>query len=152
MSHEASAFVKRLKITSSPQKLILLLIAERVDNETFSCFPGQKLLSEEASMSERQVRQHLAALDKDGHIIREARHRQNGSRTSDKITLAGFESYLNSMNSIPIQATGGNPPVVSTTPTGGFAYDQPAEIRRPRIFRGIFRGIFRIPPYPPGGQ
>jgi hypothetical protein len=94
MSNEAFAYAKAQLIKSSPQKLLYLLLAERINNETGTCFPGQELLAEEATMCRRAVVTHLAALEVAGYITRRKRFRFDGAPTSDEFTLPGFLEWL----------------------------------------------------------
>jgi hypothetical protein len=137
MSHEAIAWAKAQYIPSSPQKLLAILIADRINNETGECFPGQQLLAEEASMCERQVRQHLKALVEASHLGRRKRFRPDGTPTSDVYWFPGFMDWLPTQKQSARDAhdayikstTGGFPPVVdsgidhrrvSVSTTGGF--------------------------------
>jgi len=132
MSNEAFSWAKAQRIDSAPQKLLFLLLAERLDNESGECFPGQKLIAEEASMSERQVRDHLAALESAGYIERRKRFRPDGAPTSDCYSFPGFLNWLKNAkcsareahDSYRLDTTGENPPTVVHVP--------PAEIRRRR--------------------
>jgi hypothetical protein len=122
MSHEAVMWAKAQHIPSSPQKLLAILIADRISNETGECFPGQQLLAEEASMCERQVRQHLKALTEAKHIGRRKRFRPDGTPTSDVYWFPGFMDWLPAQKQSARDAhdayikstTGGNPPLVDS--------------------------------------
>ena len=94
MSHEAFSWAKAQNIKSAPQKLLYLLLAERIDNDSGLCFPGQVLLAEEASMSLSQVKIHLKALENARYIERSKRFRQDGAPTSDAYTFPGFMEWL----------------------------------------------------------
>jgi hypothetical protein len=128
MSIEAITWAKAQLIPSSPQKLLLFLLAERIDNETGECFPGQQLLGQEASMCERQVRQHLKKLEDAGFIERRSRFRPDGRPTSDCYCFPGFLEWLKGSRDSACRSstTGGNPPAaeihrrrVSVSTTGG---------------------------------
>ena len=70
-------------------KLVLLALANRTNHETGVCFPGQKLLAQECSMSDRSVRRHLKNLEAQGLITRRPRMRSEGrGRTSDEYRIA----------------------------------------------------------------
>lgn len=74
-------------------KLVLLALANRSNHETGVCFPGQKLIAQECSMSDRSVRRHLKNLEKLGLIQRRPRMRGQGrGRTSDEYRIAFFQS------------------------------------------------------------
>jgi DNA-binding transcriptional ArsR family regulator len=95
MSLEAMAYVKTLEITKPAEKLILLLLADRISNETGECFPGQKRLAKEASMSERTVRRHMKKLGEAGMIISRKRFCPNGNPNTSAYEIVGFLDWLN---------------------------------------------------------
>jgi len=82
------AAVARYKARNSTEKLVLFLIANYADEEG-SAFPSQERLAQDGSMDVRTVQRTLAALEAcdPPAIARERRQRDNGSRTSDRITL-----------------------------------------------------------------
>jgi hypothetical protein len=94
MSIEAVAWAKAQRIASAPQKLLYILLADRISNETGTCFPGQELLAEEATMCARSVRTHLNALEATYYIKRSKRFKPDGSPTSDKYEFPGFKEWL----------------------------------------------------------
>lgn len=94
MSIEAMSYVKKLEIAKPAQKLIMLLLAERIKNETGECFPGQELLAKEASMTGRSVRRHLSELVKTGLLKSRYRYSENGKRTSSAYEIVGFLDWL----------------------------------------------------------
>jgi hypothetical protein len=111
----------------------MILLADHVHHETFECFPGQVLLAQEASMSERQVRLHLKKLESDGRIVRSSRYAGSGERTSDSYQLVGLQTWATGARAsakeiherarqeeLEKTTTGVNPPVVTT---GGFTSD-----------------------------
>lgn len=100
MSHEATAYVKRLNISSSPQKLILFMIADRISNETGTCFPGQELISQETSISLRQVNYHIGELCRAGLLEKRLRYNSAGNRTSNCYSICGFMKWLDALNEI----------------------------------------------------
>jgi hypothetical protein len=115
MSVAAINFVFALPIKSSPQKLIMLALANRISDDTGACFPGQALIAQEVTMSERQVREHLAILEREGRIRRYFRHHPNGDRSSDEYEIVGFMEWLkkstDDAGTPGNPTTGGNPPV-----------------------------------------
>lgn len=112
MSVSAINYVFALPIKSSPQKLVLLAIANRISDDTGRCFPGQALLADECTMSERQVREHLASLQDEGRINRFYRHNGNEGRTSDEYEIVGFLDWNKRGKADARKAAGGgNPPV-----------------------------------------
>ena len=83
-------------------KLVLLALANRSNHETGVCYPGQKLLAKECSMSDRSVRRHLKNLEDLGLIERRARMRPEGrGRTSDEYRIAYFQGDNLSARSRP---------------------------------------------------
>ncbi len=94
MSIDAVAWAKAQRIKSAPQKLLYILIADRISNETGTCFPGQELLAEEATMCIRAVRTHLRALENNYYITRSRRFKAGGSPTSDEYEFPGFREWL----------------------------------------------------------
>jgi len=85
MAYQATSWAWSLDIPFGT-KIVLLALADMADEE-FSCYPGQKRLSSMASMSVSTVARALESLEERGLIRREARHRENGSRTSDRFYL-----------------------------------------------------------------
>lgn len=77
------------------EKLVLLALANRTNHETGMCFPGQRLIADECSMSDRTVRRHLKSLEDRGLISRRARMRTEGrGRTSDEYRLAYVQADM----------------------------------------------------------
>ena len=73
-------------------KLVLIALANRSNQDTGICFPGQALLAAECSMSSRTVRRHLRALEDKGLVRRRARMLPEGrGRTSDEYRLAFYD-------------------------------------------------------------
>ncbi len=118
MSIHATTFVKALNIRSSPQKLLLMCLADYISNETGCAFPGQETLGEEASMCKRQVSEHLCALEAKGIIRRTMRHRADGSRTSDRCELLGFVNWHKETVEMVRKPKCGKPQVVSDGDAG----------------------------------
>jgi len=73
-------------VDSSSQKLVLICLANYVDQDGI-CWPGQKRLGQDASMTDRSVRTALNGLEGAGFIIRKRRKREDGTRTSDEYQL-----------------------------------------------------------------
>ena len=71
---------------SPSEKLVLLSLANYAD-EDGRCWPSQRRMAAETSLSDRTVRSVLSALEEKGLIRREERQREDGSRASDVITL-----------------------------------------------------------------
>jgi hypothetical protein len=78
MSWQASAWAAE-QVTGSPQaKLILLLLANRA-NEDGVCWPSQINLADQSEQSADTVQRHLKRLE-EGHLIRRARSRRTRGR------------------------------------------------------------------------
>lgn len=86
MSVQAIGAALAVKGVSSTEKLLLIVLANYAD-ENGRCWPSNKRLCDDASLSERTIRATLKALDERGIISRTERFRADGSRTSDVITL-----------------------------------------------------------------
>jgi|GEM_PF-2128284 len=83
--HALSAAFGAKGLTPS-EKLVLLSLANYAD-EDLSCWPSQRRIASDTSLSDRTVRSVLCALEEKGLITRQERLRQDGSRASDAITL-----------------------------------------------------------------
>jgi len=86
MSVQAITWAIEQDVGVPAQKLILICLANYAD-KTGVCWPGQKALAEDASMTERSVRTHIKALEAAGLISRQERRRADQTRTSDQYTL-----------------------------------------------------------------
>src|SRR5690606_12470758 len=73
-------------INKPTAKLALVCLADHAD-EHGACFPSQKALAERVGVSDRALRDALAWLEENGFLTRTARHRKDGSRTSDSYQL-----------------------------------------------------------------
>lgn len=92
MSFEASAWAKKQKTGSPARKAILMCLADAYNSHTRLCFPSQKRLAEEAEMSDRTLREHLAVMEEMGLIRRIRRTDSKGHRQPDFYELTGLES------------------------------------------------------------
>ena len=70
----------------STSKFTLVVLADLADEEN-SCFPSHAYIARSTGSSERTVGRALMNLEHGGYIVRERRHRDNGSRTSDRYVL-----------------------------------------------------------------
>lgn len=66
---------------------VLAFLAESANYQTGKCFPSHDTIARKTGLSRRTVIRALADLERDGWITRERRHRRDGSRTSDLITV-----------------------------------------------------------------
>ncbi|WP_125461811.1 MULTISPECIES: hypothetical protein [Rhodomicrobium] len=137
MSNEAFAYAKALKVKSSPQKLLLLLLAERISNESGICWPGQTLLADEATMSISQVKLHLKAMEDEGLLVRTLAHNEKGHIVGTKYEIPGFLRWLKAGKESAQsfweedRPKSGNPTGgKSKKPKSGNPTDPPSEIRR----------------------
>ncbi|WP_439593922.1 helix-turn-helix domain-containing protein [Microbacterium sp.] len=69
------------------EKIVLLALADCENGETLRCDPKQAYIAERASVSERQVRDMLTALEERGLIQRRRRGGLGGGRKSDDYRL-----------------------------------------------------------------
>jgi DNA-binding transcriptional MocR family regulator len=86
MSFQAMTGAFAVKGLSASEKLVLLALSNYADRE-MRCFPSQGALAEDTELSERTVWSAVKALEERGVLTREARHRADGSRTTDVFTL-----------------------------------------------------------------
>ncbi len=86
MSLSAMTWAIEVPITRPTAKLALICLADHADGDGV-CFPSQKSLAAKVGVSDRALRDALAWLEAEGFIVRTARHRKDGSRTSDAYQL-----------------------------------------------------------------
>lgn len=86
MSVQALSCAFAIRGISSSEKLVLLALANFA-NDKMECWPSQERLAADTELSERTVWAALAKLETAGLLTREKRHRQDGTRTTDKFTL-----------------------------------------------------------------
>lgn len=86
MSIAAVAWAKTQRTGSPTLKAVLMAVADYAD-EKGRAWPSQVRIAEDTELSERAVRNALAELVERGLISRESRHRPDGSRSSDIITM-----------------------------------------------------------------
>jgi DNA-binding transcriptional ArsR family regulator len=72
----------------SGQKLVLLALADRANEDDGTCWPGLRRVAEKVGLEQRTVRRHVEALEAAGMLRRESRVRADGSHTSNLIVLA----------------------------------------------------------------
>jgi hypothetical protein len=78
MSWQATAWAVEQKTGSPHSKLLLLLLANRADEDGI-CWPSQINLAEQSEQSDDTVQRHLKSLE-DNHFIRRARNRRAKGR------------------------------------------------------------------------
>lgn len=86
MSFEAIHWAAEREIDAPLTKFLLVILSQYADSD-WSCFPSQKRVAEQMSISERTVRRHMGELEKLGLIRREVRRRSDGTRSTDRIIL-----------------------------------------------------------------
>jgi len=86
MSVDAVGWAFKVKVASTAQKAVLLVLSDFADEEGY-CWPSQKLIGQRAGCSERTVRTVLKELETAGLLTRSERMRKNGSFTSDAFLL-----------------------------------------------------------------
>ena len=86
MSFAAQKWAMALTVGSSTAKAVLLALAYYADEEGV-CWPSQETLARDTEFTSRAVRTAIGKLQELGLISSEKRHRRDGSRASDMITL-----------------------------------------------------------------
>lgn len=86
MSWQATNWAREQKAGSAAAKLVLILLADRAD-EDHSCYPGQATLAAEAECHVNSIASHLRTLEGRGLIKRVKRFTDKGHRTSDRYIL-----------------------------------------------------------------
>ncbi len=67
-------------------KSVLIYLCDRADGQC-KCWPGIKTIAADLNLSRSTVKRALADLEKAGYIEKKARHRENGSNTSNLYTV-----------------------------------------------------------------
>ncbi|GLK49508.1 hypothetical protein GCM10017620_24810 [Brevundimonas intermedia] len=86
MSHQASHWALEQACATATEKAILMVLASYVGTDG-SCYPGQDTIARQACCSVKSVERALQAFEERGWLIRTARRRKDGSRTSDLLEL-----------------------------------------------------------------
>mgnify|MGYP001809868668 CR=1 FL=1 len=86
MSYSAMAWARSIKTGSATVKSVLLAVANYADEEGI-CWPSQEQLADDTELSRHSIMRALDQLEDMGLMSRDRRHRKDGSRTSDLITL-----------------------------------------------------------------
>lgn len=100
MSVQAITWAFGQDLDSSAVKFVLVTLANYA-NSAGECFPGVTRLSRDTGLDERTVQRALGKLVKLGLIVRVARYRKGGGRTSDRCVLSGFPGRLPFMDDEP---------------------------------------------------
>jgi hypothetical protein len=86
VSVQALSCAMSIRGVSASEKLLLLVLANYADDKMM-CWPSHKRIAEDTSLSQRTILSLLKGLEARGVITRSERHRHDGSRSSDIITL-----------------------------------------------------------------
>lgn len=103
MSHIATEWALKQRGLKPASRIVLFCLADR-HNPDLGCFPSHKRLAEDAEMSDRSVRDHLAILEAKGLIRRETGGRKAGEFASTRYLLAfeeGFEPAPDRRQDLP---------------------------------------------------
>jgi hypothetical protein len=103
MSFQAVEYVLAQNIPSAPQKLVLIAIAHHVDRKTGKWTMRQEDIAKDATMSIRQVKEHIAKLDEGKRIVRDVQRAGDGSPEGTEYTLVGYPEWMagNQESAIP---------------------------------------------------
>lgn len=93
MSFALSRAVERIVGLSTPQVALLGKLCAMADAKGV-CWPSHDRLAELMGCSRRTIIRTMAALEKMGWVSRQRRHRADGSRTTDLITVHDPETVL----------------------------------------------------------
>lgn len=103
MSLEAMHLVRHADIRPSGRKFVMMALADYAD-EAGECFPHVSTLASYTGQGEKTVRDHLAALEAEGWIMRRRPRREDG-------TLAGYRYVIQRRNPpVANLASGEKPP------------------------------------------
>jgi len=86
MSVQAIALSLKAQGLKPSEKLLLLALANYAD-DAMKCWPSHKALASDTGLSQRTILTTFKRLEDAGLLVREARSRNDGSRSSDIITL-----------------------------------------------------------------
>jgi len=76
-------------------KIVLYWLSDHHNGETGLCCPSLSTLAKECEMNKATVARHLTQLEEMGLIIRQERHRSNGSQTSSEYGLSMKQPVAN---------------------------------------------------------
>lgn len=80
MSVRLSNIVWGTKCSSPQEKLVLLALADHMNEHTKACFPSITILANRTQLSRRQVIRYLNSLEESGKIVREKGHSGKSTR------------------------------------------------------------------------
>ena len=87
MSVEARSWARKVVVGNPTAKAVLCAIADYADSNGIA-WPSQTSLAEDTEFSERAVRNAIQLLELKGLLATQKRHRKDGSRKADLLTLA----------------------------------------------------------------
>lgn len=64
-------------------RLVLAALSNRADDDTGECFPGIETIARECGLSPRSVITYIAALIRNGYVIKQAMRRKDGARRTN---------------------------------------------------------------------
>jgi DNA-binding MarR family transcriptional regulator len=82
---------------SPTQLAILMHLADRWWDATQNPYPAKSTLADALNLQKRQVRRHIAELEKAGFIKREPRYKGRGNQTSNAYDLSGLVDKLRAL-------------------------------------------------------
>lgn len=82
MSIQAVAWALRQELPPVP-KFVLVALCERANGKTGQCWPGIDEVAEAVCLSERSVITYIAALVRNGYVIKQAMRRKNGQKSNN---------------------------------------------------------------------
>lgn len=93
---DAYTFVKRRRVGNTSAKLVLIAIAEYVDENGVGR-PSSLKLRDDTELSARTISSALDLLEEKGIISRERAYTERGRRAPDVITLRGYADWLSGL-------------------------------------------------------
>ncbi|MCA6269180.1 helix-turn-helix domain-containing protein [Phenylobacterium sp.] len=119
MSVGALDWAFKVEDVTSPEKLVLLALANFANNQNQS-WASQSTMAKMTALTTKTIRKALASLEASGLITRQERHREDGSRSTDLITLNVAQTASGGGE---LRSGGGEPP------SGGVGNDVPPSLR-----------------------
>lgn len=113
MSVEARIWARKVVVGNPTAKAVLCAIADYADANGIA-WPSQTSLAEDTEFSERAVRNAIQLLERKGLLTTQKRHRKDGSRKADLLTLA-MEQQSN-RHEVPVSNI--QPAPAAGSPTG----------------------------------
>lgn len=70
------------------EKLVLICLADAANDEDWKCWPSQRHVANKTGYSIATIKRSMKSLEASGHVVRQHRLRNDGTRTSDVYTLS----------------------------------------------------------------